>query len=98
MRVWNFIVGGFLSRYGFQLEIGFWIKPYKRLAFLTKNILGYAFFGLTGNWFNVGQISLGWEWNGNQGHWCKQGFRLNKDERKREKEIRRILSNTIKDC
>lgn len=66
MRVWRFIIGGFITRRGFQFELGFWFKTRHWLTVLVRSVMGSGFFGLSGNWY--GPVSYGLKRAGPR--WC----------------------------
>lgn len=57
MRVWRFIISGFISRHGFQFEFGFWFKSRHWMTVLVRSVMGSGFFGLSGVW--QGCVSCG---------------------------------------
>lgn len=72
MRIGRFIIGGFISKYGIQIELGLWFKPNYWLCLLLKSIFGYAFFGLYG--VEGGPVAYGLEKHGKTWHftWSKR--------------------------
>ena len=85
MRMGRLIVGGFISRYGIQIELGVWIKPYYWLAILIKAVFGSAFFGLSG--VEGGAVSYGLKRSGNS--WR---FTWSKYNKEKEAYIRKLVA------
>ena len=62
MRIGRLIVGDFITRYGWQLKIGVWIRPFFWITVLAKATFGYAYFGISG--FIYGHVHYGIERHG----------------------------------
>jgi len=84
MRLGRIIIGGFISKYGFQLELGVWIKSHYWLCLLLKALFGYAFFGLSG--VEGGAVSYGIERSG-----PRWKFKWSKRDKEKEKYIKKMV-------